>query len=207
MATKCRRKSYRIAKVSAYIILILLVVIGFIIGRLTAQAKTVTVTETVEVPVVEEELPEAAEVYYFDVPLSHSLQTYIYEVCAEEDVPVTLAMAMIEHESEFNADTVSSTNDWGLMQINEVNHERLEEKYRCADMLNPYQNVFCGVKIISSYISKYDDLSKALMAYNLGDYGANKAWASGIDSTDYSAKILSLMQEYEEELENERDNN
>lgn len=201
MATKCRRKSYRIAKISAYIILIMLITIGFVIGRLTAQAKTVTVTETIEVPVVEEELPEVADVHYFEVPLSHSLQTYIYEVCAEEDVPVTLIMAMIEHESEFNADTVSSTNDWGLMQINEVNHERLEEKYRCADMLNPYQNVFCGIKIIGSYISKYDDLTKALMAYNLGDYGANKAWASGISSTDYSTKILSLMDEYEEEIE------
>lgn len=201
MATKCRRKSYRIAKISAYIILIMLITIGFVIGRLTASAKTVTVTETIEVPVVEEELPEVADVHYFEVPLSHSLQTYIYEVCAEEDVPVTLVMAMIEHESEFNADTVSSTNDWGLMQINEVNHERLEEKYRCADMLNPYQNVFCGIKIIGSYISKYDDLTKALMAYNLGDYGANKAWASGISSTDYSTKILSLMDEYEEEIE------
>jgi len=80
-----------------------------------------------------------------------------------------------------------------------VNHEWLEEDYRCADMLNPYQNVFCGVKIVSTYIDKYDgDLTKALMAYNMGNYGARTAWENGITSTSYTDSILGLMQKYEE---------
>ena len=37
------------------------------------------------------------------------------------------------HESKFNPEAVSATNDYGLMQINEVNHDRLEEQYQCAD--------------------------------------------------------------------------
>ena len=40
------------------------------------------------------------------------------------------------------------------------------------------------------------------MAYNMGDYGAQKAWENGVTSTDYSAKILDLMQKYEEVLHN-----
>ena len=36
------------------------------------------------------------------------------------------------------------------------------------------------------------------MAYNMGDYGAQKAWESGVTNTNYSATILELMQEYEE---------
>lgn len=220
MATECRRtKSKRInrnklMKVYAYSILLLLViiggVIGLLIGRATAPAETEIVTETVtvEVPVYEaDKLPELGEVFYYDIPLSESLQRYIYEICADEGVPVSLVLAMIEHESRFNPEVVSSTDDYGLMQINEVNHEWLEEDYRCADMLNPYQNVFCGVKIISKYIEKYeDDYGKALMAYNMGDYGARKAWQNGVTSTNYSTSILELMQKYEEVSHNANGN-
>ena len=211
MATECRRtKSKRInrnklMKVYAYGILLLLVVIGLliglIIGRSTDMVETEIVTETitVEVPVYEaDKLPEVGEVMYFDVPISHSLQRYIYEICADEGVPVSLVMAMIEHESRFNPEVVSSTDDYGLMQINETNHVWLEEDYRCADMLNPYQNVFCGIKIIAKYIEKYEDYGKALMAYNMGNYGAQKAWKNGVTSIAYSEEILSLMKEYEE---------
>lgn len=95
------------------------------------------------------------------------------------------SMAMIEHESQFNPEIVSSTDDYGLMQINSINHEQLEEKYRTANMLDPYQNVYCGIKIIGSYIEKYTDYGNALMAYNMGEYGAKKAWENGVQSTSY----------------------
>lgn len=213
MATECRKRKvnrYKIVRAEAWVVLLMLFLggglIGFLVGK--SQTKTVTKTETltkaVEVPVYEaDSLPEMSEVVYFDVPLSHSLQRYIYEICADEDVPVALIMAMIEHESQFNPEIVSKTDDYGLMQINKVNHTWLNEEYRCADMLDPYQNVFCGVKIIGSYLRKYDgDCTKALMAYNMGDYGAAKARESGITSTAYTDKILALMPAYEEVLKN-----
>ena len=208
MATQCREKQRtnrnKLMKGYAYTVLAMLVLIGgvagFFIGRSSVPEKTLTVTKTVEVPVYESAmLADTSEVFLYDVPLSDSLQRYIYEICADEGVPVTLVMAMVEHESGFNPEVVSATDDYGLMQINEINHERLEEKYRCADMTDPYQNVFCGVSIISSYIERYEsDYTKALMAYNMGDYGAKKAWGNGITSTNYSTKILALMAEYEE---------
>lgn len=211
MATQCRgTKTKRInrrklAVIEAYTIIGTLVLIGFIggfvIGRVTTPEKQVTVTETVEVPSYEgDSLPVVEEVTYFDVPLSHSLQRYIYEVCADEDVPVSLIMAMIDQESKFDPEAVSDTGDYGLMQINTINHEWLAEEYRAADMLDPYQNVFCGIKVISSYIKTYNDYDAALMAYNMGDYGARKAWESGIESTSYSESILALMQQYEQEV-------
>ena len=208
MATQCRNAKInrnKRMKLYANMILVLLVLIGGVLGFFLAKLttppqETITVTKTVEVPAYKSNvLVDTADVFLFDVPLSDSLQRYIYEICADEDVPVTLVMAMIEHESGFDPEAVSPTNDYGLMQINEINHERLETKYRCADMLDPYQNVFCGVTIIGSYIERYEgDLTKALMAYNMGDYGARKAWDSGITSTRYSERILSLMEKYEE---------
>lgn len=177
MATteKATRKVNRrtIVKAEVAILFLLLIAVGFFFGRITAPAKveTVTVTELVEVPAPStEELPEAVEISYYDVPLSHSLQNFIYELCAEEHVPMSLIIAMIDHESKFNPEAVSATNDYGLMQINEVNHDRLEEQYQCADMLDPYQNVFCGIKVIGSYIATYEDYTKALMAYDLCQY-------------------------------------
>lgn len=189
-------------RVCALLVILVLVggVAGFFMGRSSVPAKTLTVTKTVEVPVYKSAmLTDTSEVFLYDVPLSDSLQRYIYEICADEGVPVTLVLAMIEHESGFNPEIVSSTDDYGLMQINAINHERLKNEYRCADMTDPYQNIFCGVSIIGSYIEKYEgDYTKALMAYNMGDYGARKAWDSGITSTRYSERILSLMAEYEE---------
>lgn len=207
MATQCRNAKInrnKRMKLYANMILVLLVLIGGVLGFFLAKLttppqETITVTKTVEVPAYKSNvLVDTADVFLFDVPLSDSLQRYIYEICADENVPVTLVMAMIEHESGFDPEAVSPTDDYGLMQINAVNHEWLKEEYRCADMMNPYQNVFCGISIISSYIDKYGELDKALMAYNMGNYGAQKAWKNGVTNIAYSEEILSLMKEYEE---------
>lgn len=207
MATQCRNAKInrnKRMKLYANMILVLLVLIGGVLGFFLAKLttppqETITVTKTVEVPAYKSNvLVDTADVFLFDVPLSDSLQRYIYEICADENVPVTLVMAMIEHESGFDPEAVSPTDDYGLMQINAANHEWLKEEYRCADMMNPYQNVFCGISIISSYIDKYGELDKALMAYNMGNYGAQKAWKNGVTSIAYSEEILSLMKEYEE---------
>lgn len=210
MATQCRESRkrmnrYRLVKLEAYAVMGMLVLgggaSGYAIARKTTPVEQVTITKTIEVPSYEEDkLPELAEVKFYDVPLSHSLQRYIYEICADENVPVSLVMAMIEHESSFNPEEVSSTDDYGLMQINTVNHSSLEEQYKTADFMNPYQNVFCGIKMIGSYISSYGDYNKALMAYNMGEYGAEKAWENGIESTSYSKSILALMEQYEQEV-------
>ena len=189
MATQCRGTKtkrinrHKLAVIQAYIIIGTLVLIGFIgglvVGRATAPKKQVTVTETVEFPSYEaDSLPVAEEVTYFDVPL----------------------IAMIDQESKFNPEVVSKTGDYGLMQINTINHEWLAEEYRTADMLDPYQNVFCGIKVIGSYIQNYNVYGLALMAYNMGDYGAKKAWENGNKSTSYSESVLSLMQKYEQEV-------
>lgn len=206
MATTKRINRRKTVKAEVAILFLTLIALGFFLGRITAPEKvkveTVTKTETIEVPCyISEALPEGVALdFYFDVPLSHSLQEFISVVCSEEDVPVTLVMAMIDHESKFNPEIVSKSNDYGLMQINAINHEWLEEQYRCADMLNPYQNVYCGIKILGSYIAKYEDYCKALMAYNMGNYGANKAWRDGITSTSYTEIVLDLMGQYEQEV-------
>ena len=198
---KSRNRS-SIYKRILYLIFAGLLAIGFTIGWFIKPQKVVTETvetvKTVEVPVYEEEgLPVVNEVDYFKVPLSHSLQQYIYEICADNDLSVSLVIALIDQESNFNPECVSDTNDYGLMQINECNFQWVKEDYNSVDMFNPYQNVYCGINILAGYLHKYDDdYTKALMCYNLGEYGASKAWENGIFCTDYTKAIETKWEEY-----------
>lgn len=200
----------RIVKAQVLALFAFLVIIGLVMGLLIGQVSTPKGNEVdpgVEslgyLPGVDENPVQAkTDKFYFDVPLSHTLQEHIFELCKDEDIPVCLVLAMIEHESGFHQEIVSETDDYGLMQINAINHEWLAEEYRSSDMLNPYQNVFCGIQIIASFYHSYDgDMAKALMAYNMGSYGARKAWESGITSTSYTESVLALYERYEQEVQ------
>ena len=114
---------------------------------------------------------------------------------------MSLVMAMIEVESGFKEDVISTTNDYGLMQINAVNHEWLSEKYEITDFLDPYQNVLCGIKIISEHLSKTGgDIPSALMRYNLGASGAKRLWDDGVYETQYTRKIMTAYERYRNEI-------
>ena len=134
---------------------------------------------------------------YFDVPLSEDLQNYINELSIQYNVPVELIFAIIDVESNFNSDIISSTNDYGLCQINLCNHDWLQETLGVTDIMDPKQNVLCGTYIISGHLqSTNGDVNLALMSYNCGSSGAKKLWNQGIYSTVYSRKVMSAYEKY-----------
>lgn len=139
------------------------------------------------------------KVFYYNVPLSHELQDYIRNLCIEYDVPMDLVMAVIEVESSFRSGVVSKTNDYGLMQINKINHEWLSETLEVTDFLDPYENVLCGIYILSDYIGEGEDIVKGLMCYNCGKTGAKRLWDKGIYSTTYTDKIMTAYENYKKE--------
>lgn len=163
----------------------------------TQPETTIPVVETIPI-VTEPEKP-----YYFDVPLPYEIQDYIRENCEEYDVPMELVIAMIEHESSFRADVISKTNDYGYMQINTINHEWLSETLGVSNFLNPYENILCGIYIISGHLEKTDgNIELALMRYNCGATGARRLWEQGIYSTSYSRSIMILYESYKEKAAN-----
>ena len=131
---------------------------------------------------------------YLDVPLDKDLQSYIWSLCYNYDIVdyYELIYAVIEVESNFNPLDISETNDYGLMQINVVNHEHLADVLGVTDFLDPYQNVHCGVYLLSLLLHKYS-VDDALMAYNMGEYGASKLWSRGIHTTAY---VNAVMEDY-----------
>lgn len=189
-----------------YISWIVCILIGVVIGGLFAwsvntmtkaeepKKDDATVTETIK-PIVWGDIVENAFVP-LDVPMDEELQQYTYSLCHAYDVDFRLVMALINQESSFQTDIISKTNDFGLMQINQINHKWLSEKLGITDFSDPYQNIHCGVYILSDLLQKYEEPSKALMAYNMGETGAARLWEKGIYETTYSKNILEKMNEF-----------
>ena len=65
------------------------------------------------------------------------------------------------------------------------------------DPTTPAGNIVCGVYLLGTHLINYEDTEKALMAYNMGPGGAAQAWAAGITSTEYSAKVMEAMDRWE----------
>ena len=145
----------------------------------------------VEEPAEPEEEPaepeeEGPEIY--NVPLDDALQRHTYNLCVDYEVEeyYPLVLAVMWRESEFVPTIISKTNDYGLMQINKINHKWLSDKLEITDFLDEEQNIHAGVFMLSLYLHKYEDIDKALMAYNMGENGAKKRWAAGTYTTNYT---------------------
>lgn len=154
------------------------------------------VTEVTEV--TEPEEPEAEPL--IDCRMDGETQQMILEKCDEYDVDFAFVMAIIFKESSFNPDVVSKTNDYGLMQINKINHKWLSEELGITNFLDPEMNVTAGLHILSDLFRKYENPTLVLMAYNFGEVGAMRKWNQGIYYSAYAEGILQQANIYNAEL-------
>ena len=136
-----------------------------------------------------------------NVPMNEDLQEFIFYLSAGYNIDFTLVMAMIQQESSFQADVISTSNDYGLMQINEMNHPYLTEQLGITDFTEPHNNIRSGMFILRKLFEKYETPEKVLMAYNMGEYGASVLWDQGIFESNYSRKVLEYQQHFKEQLE------
>lgn len=141
-------------------------------------------------------------VFTTEIPVTfgEDLQEFTYYLSAAYDIDYTLVLAIISKESAFMPDGISSTNDYGLMQINACNHEWLTEELGITDFTDPYENIKAGLFILRGLFEKYDSTSKVLMAYNMGENGASKLWEQGIFESNYSKDVLKRQETYRQIL-------
>lgn len=141
-------------------------------------------------------------VFTTEIPVTfgEDLQEFTYYLSAAYDIDYTLVLAIISKESAFMPDGISSTNDYGLMQINACNHEWLTEELGITDFIDPYENIKAGLFILRGLFEKYDSTSKVLMAYNMGENGASKLWEQGIFESNYSKDVLQRQETYRQIL-------
>lgn len=161
----------------------------YIKPALPAPAIVTQPEEAPEGPAAEPQAPEK-EYTYYDIPLYDEMQEYAQDICEKYDFPCyDIIAAMIVTESGCRETIVSATNDYGYMQINACNHKWLADELGITDFLDGRQNIEAGVYIIQGLYHKYEDIGKALMAYNCGEGGAANLWAQGVYSTQYSRLI------------------
>lgn len=129
------------------------------------------------------------------VPMDVELQKHVYQVAEEYGIDWTLLMAVIQKESRFDPYAVSATGDYGLMQINHINHGWLSVEVGTNDFLDPRENVRAGAYMLSQLLSRYQDVHMALMAYNMGEGGASDWWNQGVYTSAYSREVVAIQRE------------
>lgn len=135
-----------------------------------------------------------------DIGLSEDLQEYIYMMSYAHGIEYAFVLGLIETESGFRKDLISTTDDYGLMQINKVNHKHLKEELGVKDFLDASQNIMSGMYILKVLFEKYEEPHKVLMAYNMGEAGASRLWDNGVYSTEYSNKVIKNANKYKKLL-------
>lgn len=202
--------------VSWVIFAVIFALIGFGIGKLTSIPEKQNVSKndvqkeiliygqpdgkifSWDMPV---EWESSLEFTPLNVPMDEELQGFVFYLSAGYDIDFTLVMAIIQQESSFQTDVISNSNDYGLMQINEMNHPYLTEQLGVTDFTEPHNNIRSGMFILRKLFEKYESPEKVLMAYNMGEYGASILWNQGIFESNYSRKVLEYQQQFKEQLE------
>ncbi len=117
------------------------------------------------------------------IPMPRAHQEYLYQMCAERGLDYIEALALIRHESVFDPNAFSGTNDYGYFQVNENNHQALCELLGTKNKpFDPYININWGTFILSDLIEHYtnkgytgDKLKEAVLSsYNKGIAGYKK---------------------------------
>lgn len=167
------------------------------IKRIEAERKAIPVADLHIEALREESCPPlptatpAPDPYNPEIPLSPEIQAALFDVCEEHDVPVALALGLIEVESGFQEDAVSASGCVGLMQINPLYAWKMEENTGYS-YLTPEGNIRCGIWYLSSLIGQYDAPEKAIVAYNQGSYQCA--------ITPYAKAVLAAAERWSDEL-------
>ena len=170
-----------------------------------AESQPEIVTEEMpetEIPVVEETETQIKEVKYFDVPLSHELQDFIFAECEANNLTPATIISMMDQESDFDPNKIGDGGDsLGIMQIQPKWHYERMERLGCMDLFDPYQNIKVGIDYLCELINENPELYWVLMAYNGGADYADEMIASG-NISDYALEVVERAQQLTESIEN-----
>lgn len=137
----------------------------------------------------------------YNINLSADLQRYTYNMCKRYGVNYETFLALMYTESGYNSNAISSTNDYGICQINKSNHKYLRNVLGVTDFLNPYDNIKAGVYWISRYYNSWSYMRGAdeyeynvLNSYNFGMTSYYRYLNSGNStySWHYAKKIIGI---------------
>lgn len=126
------------------------------------------------------------------------LVAYAWERAAEAGLDPTLVLAVVSHESGWDATLVHSnsngTVDYSLMQLNSGTWPWLAQQTGCTDPMDPRQNIRMGVWYLAYLLRRYGSEEAALTAYNRGEQGLQWHIASrGTARSAYSEAVINAL--------------
>jgi soluble lytic murein transglycosylase-like protein len=125
------------------------------------------------------------------------LRRQVSRFAEEYNIDEELIRAVIQVESGWKTDAVSSKGARGLMQL----MPRTAAMLGVEDAFDPEQNIEGGVKYLAQLTDKYEgDVEKALAAYNAGPSRVDAAGGSPYPGTSrYVDNVMALYHRYREE--------
>lgn len=128
-------------------------------------------------------------------PVPDALNALIQEQAQTQGVDADLLKAVMKNESNFNPKAVSAVGAQGLMQLMPGTAAGLGVK----NSFDPAQNIQGGAKYLKGLLTKYQDVPKAVAAYNAGPGAVDKY--QGIppyqETTRYVKKVMQSYQAYQ----------
>ncbi len=110
--------------------------------------------------------------------------SYILKIHEEfyPEVDPYIVMAVMETESRYDPDAISSAGAVGLMQLLPKYHAKRVYKYGLTDLMDPYTNILAGMDLLDElYKSSSGNWKRALLGYN--------------NSTSYANYVLAKSEE------------
>lgn len=126
-------------------------------------------------------------------------QRRAWYACQMYGVSYPMVLAMIEAETGYKNDSVSSAGAVGYMQVIPDWHKNRIDRLH-ADITNPVDNIVIGVDYIAELQKHCSNEHYLLMAYNMGLSEATRMWERGIYTTEYSEYIVRREKEIRETL-------
>lgn len=121
-----------------------------------------------------------------DIPLSYELQAMLYGACQEFEIDYSLALAMIEQETNFKNIMGDGGKAYGYFQVwPKWNKDRMAQ-LGVSDLMDPEGNFRVALHFMRENLDRYGSLEDALSYYNTGATG----------QTRYSREVMERMQKY-----------
>ncbi len=136
--------------------------------------------------------------YGYNFPMKYS--EVVAEASQKYDLPQEIIFSVINVESHFNPNAVSSKGAVGLMQIMPSTAEEVAKKanFDTFELTNPRDNIMLGSSYLATLNRRFENLSTAICAYNAGPTNVS-AW---LKNTQYSSDGKTLKKIPFEETRN-----
>lgn len=132
------------------------------------------------------------------IPMDKEHLDLLKRECDKYGLDINLVLGVIATESNYDSQAISSTNDYGLFQINKVNLNQLTKIFGEINLLNEDDNIRAGVYLlnqnrqywINQGYSDEDVFSLMLISYHRGQKGAEGYISRHGIRSDYVNKVL-----------------